>query len=92
MLLLQVVKELVRIDPRYRLTIGGKVQDLRFKLYFDQMIPAMGLTPHIRFDGWRRPGQQLVERQGLYPVHEPAGKSGAGPDGSHGVRDQTGDP
>lgn len=52
MLLLQVLKQLVCIDPRYHLTIGGKMQDLRFKHYFEQMIPAMGLTPHIHFDGW----------------------------------------
>jgi len=52
MLLLQLLKELVRIDPRYHLSIAGRIQDLRYELYFHQMIDALGLTANVSMNGW----------------------------------------
>jgi Glycosyltransferases involved in cell wall biogenesis len=53
MLLLHAFKAVYDRDPRYRLFIAGKYQDMRYKLYFDQMIEEMGLTGSVRFDGWQ---------------------------------------
>ncbi len=52
MLLLHAFRELIQTDSRYRLFIAGKFQDVRYKLYFEQMTEEMGLAPHIQFDGW----------------------------------------
>ena len=52
MLLLHAFQELVHHDSRYKLFIAGDFQDLRYRLYFDQMIRQMGLTEHIQLDGW----------------------------------------
>ena len=52
LLLLHAFWELVRIDKRYQLFIGGKIEDGRYELYFDQMTQEMGLEENIHFDGW----------------------------------------
>ncbi|UCD76404.1 MAG: glycosyltransferase family 4 protein [Phycisphaerales bacterium] len=52
MLLLHALRELVQVDRRYRLSIAGEVQDLRFALYFNQMTQAMGLQENLSLDGW----------------------------------------
>ena len=51
-LLLQCLSQLVNIDPRYMLHIAGEFQAFDYQLYFEQMVAAMGLEPHIRMDGW----------------------------------------
>ncbi len=51
-LLLQCMRYLVDIDDRYRLHIAGEHQELRFKLYFEHMVKALGLQSHIRLYGW----------------------------------------
>jgi glycosyltransferase involved in cell wall biosynthesis len=51
-LLLQCMRHLVDIDDRYTLHIAGEHQELRSKLYFDHMLKAMELEPHIKFNGW----------------------------------------
>lgn len=51
-MLLQCMSELVRRNPRYRLHIAGKFQDLRYALYFEKMIPTLGLTDNVLYDGW----------------------------------------
>ncbi|MCP3951232.1 MAG: glycosyltransferase, partial [Desulfobacterales bacterium] len=51
-LLLQCMSHLVEIDPRYKLHIAGEHQELRFKLYFEHMVKAMGLEENIVFHGW----------------------------------------
>ena len=52
MLLLQLLKELILVDSRYHLDIAGEIQDLRYELYFNQMIDAMGLNAHVTMSGW----------------------------------------
>lgn len=52
MLILHAFRELVQVDNKYRLFIGGDFQDDRYKLYFGQMIKEMGLEKNIRIDGW----------------------------------------
>ncbi len=52
MLLLHAFRELVQVDEKYRLFIGGNFQDDRYKLYFDQMIREMDLENNIQMDGW----------------------------------------
>jgi glycosyltransferase involved in cell wall biosynthesis len=52
MLLLHAFADLVRRDPSYRLFLGGRYQDERYVLYYDQMIEAMGLRDNVQFDGW----------------------------------------
>ena len=51
-LLLQCMAELVSRDARYRLHIAGEFQDMRYKYYFEQLIPALGIEQNIVFDGW----------------------------------------
>ena len=51
-LLLHAFDELVRRDSRYKLSIGGRVQDERYNLYFAQMIEELGLEKNVRLDGW----------------------------------------
>ena len=52
MLLLHAMRELVQSDKRYRLHIGGKFEDDRYRLYFNQMIKEMGLENNILMAGW----------------------------------------
>lgn len=52
MLLIQIISELVKIDQRYKLYIGGEFQDERDKLYFNQMIKELNIEENIIFDGW----------------------------------------
>lgn len=52
MLLLHAFAELVRQDPEYRLFMGGRYQDDRYRLYFSQMVKQMGLEDNLQFDGW----------------------------------------
>ena len=51
-LLLQVMARLVQVDPRYHLHIAGSFQEPRYRLYFEKMIPAMGLQAHVHLYGW----------------------------------------
>ena len=51
-LLLQCMSHLKELDPRYVLHIAGEHQELRFKLYVDHMVIAMGLQKNIVFHGW----------------------------------------
>lgn len=52
MLLLHAFRELVQVDKKYRLFIGGNFQDARYELYFNQMIKELGLELNIQMDGW----------------------------------------
>jgi len=52
MLLFHAFHELVRRDRDYHLHIGGEVKDVRYRLYFDQMIKELSLEENIHFDGW----------------------------------------
>jgi glycosyltransferase involved in cell wall biosynthesis/SAM-dependent methyltransferase len=54
MLLLHAFWHLVQRDRRYHLHLGGNYQDLRYRLYFEQMIEALNLAPNIHMDGWVR--------------------------------------
>jgi len=52
MLLLHAFWELVQEDSGYRLFIAGNFQDIRYELYFNQMIKEMNLANNIQMDGW----------------------------------------
>ena len=51
-LLLQCMSELVRQNDRYVLHVAGEFQELRYQLYFEKMIPALGLDDNVVFHGW----------------------------------------
>ncbi|WGG48089.1 glycosyltransferase [Rossellomorea sp. DA94] len=53
MLLLHTFKSIWDTDKRYKLFIAGQYQDLRDKLYFDQMIVEMGMEDNVFFEGWQ---------------------------------------
>ncbi len=64
MLLLHAFRELVQVDKKYRLFIGGNFQDVRYELYFSQMIKEMGLENNIQMDGWvENVGSWLDDKQ-----------------------------
>jgi len=52
MLLLHAFRELVQTDNHYHLSIAGVFQDVRYDLYFGEMIKEMGLERNIHLDGW----------------------------------------
>lgn len=51
MLLLQVAHRLRQSDEGYRINIAGEFTDLRTMRYLQRMIPALGLSDMLRFDG-----------------------------------------
>ena len=51
-LLLQCMADLVARDDRYQLHIAGSFQEPRHELYFEKMIPAMGLEGRVHLHGW----------------------------------------
>jgi glycosyltransferase involved in cell wall biosynthesis/Tfp pilus assembly protein PilF len=61
MLLLHAFRELVQKDEKYRLFIAGDFQDIRYKLYFDQMIKEMDLINNIQIDGWIKDMTQWLD-------------------------------
>jgi 2-polyprenyl-3-methyl-5-hydroxy-6-metoxy-1,4-benzoquinol methylase len=52
MLLVQAARAICRLDPRYRLHIGGSFQDAFHALYFKQMMEEFGLTKRVVLHGW----------------------------------------
>lgn len=61
MLLLHAFKAIHDKDPRYKLFIAGRYQDIRYQLYFQQMIEEFGLTDSIQIDGWQSDINQYLE-------------------------------
>ncbi|WP_238650433.1 glycosyltransferase [Paenibacillus piscarius] len=53
MLLLHAFKAIHDEDSRYQLHIAGVHQEIRFQLYFNQMIEVLELQDSIHFDGWQ---------------------------------------
>ncbi len=53
MMLLQIMEKLVRFDSKYKLYVAGKFQDPLIRIYWDHMIREMGLTEHVKFEGWQ---------------------------------------
>ncbi len=51
MLLLQIAHRLVALDSRYTVRVAGALTDLRTARYLQQMVPALGLSNAIAFDG-----------------------------------------
>lgn len=49
--LIQFFYELVQIDPEYKLYIRGEYQDLRLKIYDEQIINELGISKNIIFVG-----------------------------------------
>lgn len=52
MLLIHFINELVKVDKRYKLFIGGRFQDDRDVLYFNQMIKEFDIEENVIFQGW----------------------------------------
>lgn len=52
MLLIQAAAHLAGIDRSFRIFIGGTVKEIRYSLYFEQMIKELGLAENIILDGW----------------------------------------
>jgi glycosyltransferase involved in cell wall biosynthesis len=52
-LALQILHQLVREEPRYRLHVAGTFQDPALKLYWNHMIQALGLTDHVIKYDWQ---------------------------------------
>lgn len=50
-LLIQIMAELVKRDPRFKCFIAGSVQDEVIYRYMQQMIDVLGLREHIQFCG-----------------------------------------
>ncbi|MDA7026714.1 glycosyltransferase [Bacillus sp. CLL-7-23] len=61
MLLLQAFKAIYDRDPRYKLFIAGRYQDIRYQLYFKQMIEELNLTENVYLDGWQNDMNQYLE-------------------------------
>jgi glycosyltransferase involved in cell wall biosynthesis len=51
-LLLQCIKSLVDLDTRYKLHIAGFHEQLRYKLYFENLVRDMGIEDNIKIYGW----------------------------------------
>ncbi|GMA50032.1 hypothetical protein GCM10025857_13890 [Alicyclobacillus contaminans] len=54
MLLLHAFKAVHDRDPRYQLHIAGRYQDLRYQLYFKQMVAEWGIEENVHYDGWQQ--------------------------------------
>jgi len=51
-LLLQCVRALVDVDPRYTLHVAGYHQERLYELYWDHMVHELGLQDNVRMYGW----------------------------------------
>ncbi|MEA3296510.1 MAG: glycosyltransferase [candidate division Zixibacteria bacterium] len=51
-LLLQCIREAVKIDKACHFHIAGAFQEKRFEVYMKHLISEMGLTAHVDFYGW----------------------------------------
>lgn len=52
MLLVQAAAHLRDIDPSYRIFVGGVIKEIRYSLYFEQMVKELGLGKNLILDGW----------------------------------------
>jgi len=48
---IEILSRLVKIDPRYRVKVAGKLQDLRYAYYFQNIIAKLKFKGHIQFFG-----------------------------------------
>ncbi|PAD30657.1 glycosyltransferase [Paenibacillus sp. 7523-1] len=53
MLLLQIAKEVVNIDPKYKFFIAGDFQDEVLELYWNHMVIQLGLEDNVVFQGYQ---------------------------------------
>lgn len=51
-LLLQCIKCLVDVDPNYKLHIAGFHEQLRYQLYFENLVRDMGIENNVKVYGW----------------------------------------
>ncbi|WP_307893629.1 glycosyltransferase [Bacillus swezeyi] len=61
MLLLHAFKAIHDKDPRYKLFIAGQYQDIRYQLYFKQMIEELHLQDSVQMDGWQSDINRYLE-------------------------------
>lgn len=50
---LQIMRELVSIDPRYRLHVAGKFQDPALQLYWGHQLKQLGLSDNVIMYEWQ---------------------------------------
>ncbi|WP_448516113.1 glycosyltransferase [Pseudothermotoga sp.] len=70
---LQVMGQLVRIDPRYNLSIAGDFQDLRYHFYFTHLLKETGLEKNVVFHGYVKNIEEFLEDKNFVlstSVHE----------------------
>lgn len=60
-LLLQAFKAIHNRDPRYKLFIAGVHQEVRFRLYMDQLIKELNLADSIEYVHWQTDINQFLE-------------------------------
>jgi glycosyltransferase involved in cell wall biosynthesis len=48
---IEIISRLVKINPNYTLKIAGKFQDIRYKIYLENIIAKLGLEENVRFFG-----------------------------------------
>lgn len=51
-LLLQCIKALVDVDPKYELHIAGYHEQTRYQLYFENLVKDMGIEDNVKVYGW----------------------------------------
>jgi len=70
---LQVMGQLVKIDPRYNLSIAGDFQDLRYHFYFTHLLKETGLEKNVVFQGYVKNIEEFLEDKNFVlstSVHE----------------------
>jgi len=73
---LQVMGQLVKIDPRYNLSIAGDFQDLRYHFYFTHLLKETGLEKNVVFQGYVKNIEEFLEDKNFVlstSVHESFG-------------------
>ncbi len=64
-LLLQCFARLHAMDPEYRLSLAGQVQDPMLWQYVENMKAELGLQDAVSFDGWQDPAEWLADKDYL---------------------------
>jgi Glycosyltransferase len=66
MLLLQVAKQLIEREPKYKFFIAGEFKDAKLKLYWEYMVREMDLEKNVFFEGYQADmGHFLSDKQYL---------------------------
>lgn len=72
-LALQIMAELVKVDPEYKLHIAGEFQDNRYKIYMKHIAKEMGIEDNILYYGFVHEMDTFWECKGIIlstSIHE----------------------